>query len=270
MEATNTLQKTRFKVVAFSIGYFLALIWVIHIVNYLQGMQFSEYGLYPRTFPGLLGILTCPLLHGDWWHLIGNSMSFAVLGGLLLYFYPKIGYKIIAWSWLAIGVLVWLTGRPSYHIGASGIIYAMAAFLFLSGIIRKYYRLMAVSLIVVFMYGSMIWGVLPGQPGISWESHLSGMLVGLILAVIYRKQGPQKPPSTIDMEEDDEDDEGEIIMQINANFNSNSSIYQDVKIQYQSESGLKKNKASQQEIKDPKDTKNTGFRFSPKIANRKK
>ncbi len=200
-------------------------------------MQLNNYGLYPRTVKGLIGIFTCPLLHGDWWHLFGNSMSLIILGGLLLFFYPKIGYKVIAWSWLSVGALVWLSGRPSYHIGASGIIYAMAAFLFLSGIIRKHYRLMAVSLIIVLFYGSMIWGVLPGQPGISWESHLSGMLSGVFLAIIYRNKDTQNPllnPTNPNKNQDTTKDEN-IIMQIDANYNTTSSLYQDVEIHYKNE-----------------------------------
>lgn len=183
--------------------------WAVHILNISVGMSLNEFGIYPRAAKGLPGILLSPLLHGSWLHLISNSMSFIVLSTGLFYFYPKIGYKIFSISWLCVGILVWITGRPSFHIGASGVIYALASFLFLSGILRKHYQLMAVSLVVVFLYGSMIWGIFPNDPTISWESHFSGLVVGFFLAFIFRKQGPQKKVYSWEYEDDNEEIQNE-------------------------------------------------------------
>ncbi|MDA3911593.1 MAG: rhomboid family intramembrane serine protease [Bacteroidales bacterium] len=263
MSASQDIQKTRFKSVATITVSFLLVFLLIHILNVSLNMSLNDFGLEPRTLRGLIGIFTAPLLHGDWAHLIGNSMSFAALAGMLFYFYPKLSFRIMGISWISIGILVWLTGRPSIHVGASGVIYAFAAFLFLSGIIRRHYQLMAVSLIVVFLYGSMVWGILPGQPGISWESHLSGMLVGLGLAVYYRKQGPQKPiPS---WETEDEDEEEDPFLQVNSSFHTNHSLYQDVEIHYKQESssGVKAKDKKQTKDKANKETRD-GFMFSPK------
>lgn len=265
----KNIKNRRFKTTAFTVGSFLLIIFIIHLLNFSMDMALTNFGLEPRTFTGLLGIITMPLLHGDWMHLIGNSMSFLVLAGMLFYFYPKLSYRIFFISWIAIGVLVWFTGRPSVHIGASGIIYAFAAFLFLSGLIRRYYKLMAVSLIVVFLYGSMLWGVLPGQPGISWESHLSGMLVGLLLAVIFRKQGPQKPKPSWEETEEAEEEKEIVFFQTKAYFHSSNSLESDLSIHYSTKpKEKKKTKQHKTEIQE-KDNKNTGFRFKPMVNKRK-
>lgn len=268
MSTSQDIQKTRFKSVAITTVSFLLAFLLIHILNVSLNMKLNEFGLEPRTLKGIIGILTAPLLHGDWAHLIGNSMSFAALAGMLFYFYPKLAFRIMGISWITIGLLVWLTGRPSIHVGASGVIYAFAAFLFLSGIIRRHYQLMAVSLIVVFLYGSMVWGILPGQPGISWESHLAGMLVGLVLAAYYRKQGPQRPkPSweTEEEEEDEEDAEIDSYLQVKSSFHTNHSLYQDVEIHYKPE----KSKNPKSKPKDQPKSKRlkktqSGFTFNPK------
>jgi membrane associated rhomboid family serine protease len=262
MSASQDIQKTRFKSVAITTVSFLLVFLLIHILNVSLNMNLNDYGLEPRTFKGLIGILTAPLLHGDWAHLIGNSMSFAALAGMLFYFYPKLAFRIMGISWITIGLLVWITGRPSIHVGASGVIYAFAAFLFLSGIIRRHYQLMAVSLIVVFLYGSMVWGILPGQPGISWESHLAGMLVGLGLAVYYRKQGPQRPKPSWETEEEQDD---ESYLQVDSHFHTNHSLYQDVEIRYRSEKSQKSKIQGNVHTKYKAiNDKKSGFRFSAK------
>lgn len=268
MSVSQDIQKTRFKTVVITTGTFLLIFLLVHILNTSINMHLNQFGIKPRTLKGIIGIFAAPLLHGSWGHLLGNSMSFAALAGMLFYFYPKLAFRIMGISWISIGILVWLTGRPSIHVGASGIIYAFAAFLFLSGIIRRHYQLMSVSLIVVFLYGSMVWGILPGQQGISWESHLAGMLVGLGLAIYYRKQGPQRPKPSWETEEEEEEEEI-VYFQTQAYFHSGNSTNQDIDIHYSSQNKQKtKSKKTVTQLKE-KDAKTSGFQFKPMRSNKK-
>jgi hypothetical protein len=149
------------------------------------------------------------LEHGDFGHLANNIVSLFILTLSLFYFYAKIADKVLMFGWFFTGLLLWTIGRDSIHIGASGLIYALAFFLFWSGVIRKYAPLVAIALIVVFFYGNMVWHVFPWQafPTESWEGHLSGAIVGTILAMLYRKQGPQRPVKVWDeVETEDEKD----------------------------------------------------------------
>lgn len=229
----DKIQKKRFRISAFVSLMFVILFWAVHLLNISLDMEISRLGIHPREASGLWGILFSPLLHGDWQHLITNSMTFVVLATGLFYFYPKIGYRIFGLSWISVGILVWIMARPSFHIGASGVIYAMAGFLFLSGIIRKDFRLMAVSLIIVFMYGSMIWGIFPGKPGISWEAHFAGMFTGFILAWIYRKQGPKKPVYSWEIEEDEDEEQESGFTGIHEGYSTNQTYtFRDVEIHY--------------------------------------
>jgi membrane associated rhomboid family serine protease len=229
MEEHPTIQKKRFRLSVFVSLMLVVLMWAVHLLNISMDMDMNRFGVHPRDATGLWGILLSPLLHGDWQHLIANSMSFIVLATGLFYFYPKIGYRIFAISWITVGILVWIMARPSYHIGASGVIYAMAGFLFLSGIIRKDFRLMAVSLIIVFMYGSMIWGIFPGKPGISWEGHFAGLFIGFLLAWFYRKQGPKKHVYSWEIEEEEEPDAKEMP---NGYHSNQTYWFEDVEIHY--------------------------------------
>jgi membrane associated rhomboid family serine protease len=164
----------------------------------------------PHKLEGLLGIITSPLIHGDWGHLYSNAVSFIILGVTLFYFYNKIAYKIFFITYILSGIGVWLVARDSWHIGASGVIYGLAAFLAVSGIIRKHIRLIAISLLVIFFYGGMVWGAFPLKIDLpySWEGHFWGGLTGVVLSFVYRKEGPQRPKSPFEEEEelDGEDD----------------------------------------------------------------
>ena len=155
-------------------------------------MYFNKYGIYPRTFVGLRGIIFSPFIHSGVEHLFNNTIPLFILLVTLFYFYKKIAFKVLIIGTLTTGFLTWLIGRESYHIGASGIVYMLFSFILFSGIIRKYYRLIAVSLIVIFLYGSMIWYILPIEEEISWEGHLSGFLVGIILSFLYKNYGPKR------------------------------------------------------------------------------
>lgn len=172
--------------------YFVLFLWFVYWFELKFGYDFTKYGIYPRSFKGLRGILFSPFIHGDIKHLYHNSIPLFVLMFSLLYFYKDISMKVFVYGTIFTGLLTWFIARRSYHIGASGIIYLLFSFIFFSGIIRKNYRLIAVSLMVIFLYGSMVWYVLPVKEEISWEGHLSGFLVGLFFAFYYRKTGPQK------------------------------------------------------------------------------
>ena len=191
---------------------FLLVIWTVAIAEYLLGVRFVEYGLYPRTTDGALGILTMPLIHADFNHLFANSVPIFVLGASLFYFYRSIALRVFILIYLFSNMWVWGIGRDAYHIGASGLVYGLAAFLFVSGLIRKEPRLMAISMFVAFLYGSLIWGIFPElfpEKNISWEGHLMGMLAGVIFAIYFRKRGPQKRRYSWDFEDEQEQDEDE-------------------------------------------------------------
>lgn len=171
---------------------FPILLWVIFIVTYFFDIYPYKLGILPRNFSGLVGVLTSPLIHGGFSHLISNTAPLIFMGLGIFYFYPKVAYKVFTIVYFGTGILVWIFGREVYHIGASGIIYGFVSFLFFSGIFRKDNRSIALALVVIFLYGGLIWGVLPVEKGVSWESHLCGAIVGLISAFIFRKVDPPK------------------------------------------------------------------------------
>ena len=156
------------------------------------GYNLGKYGLIPRDFIGLRGIFTMHFLHGGLNHIWHNTLAFIVLNTFLFYFYRSISIKTFFTIFFFSGIMLWLIGRPTVHIGASMIIYGEFAFLFLSGIIRKNPILARVTLIVGLYYGSLVWYLFPVDAKISWDGHLSGFVIGLIAAIIFRKQGPQR------------------------------------------------------------------------------
>lgn len=166
---------------------FVLVIWIVKIVEITSGISLVYFGIFPRSINGLSGILFSPFIHSDFNHLISNSLPFFLLGFMLIYFYRRISYRIFFILYFLSGISVWLFGREAWHIGASGVVYAMAAFHFVSGIIRSDVRLLTFSVVVVFLYGGLVWGLLPIRPEISWEGHLSGAIAGVILALYYRK-----------------------------------------------------------------------------------
>lgn len=162
-------------------------VWAVFIFDLLTGSRLAFwYGLHTRETAGLVGIVTAPLLHGSWSHLLSNTFPLVSLLGLLIFFYPRLWPRTLATLWLGTGSLVWLLGRHVTHIGASGVVYALAAFLGFSGFFRRDMRAVVISLLVLFYYGSMVVGVLPGQEGISWESHLLGLVMGVVAAFLFR------------------------------------------------------------------------------------
>jgi membrane associated rhomboid family serine protease len=173
--------------VALKISFaFVWLIWIIHLASWGLDLELPRFGVAPREWSGLPGILFAPLLHGSFAHIIANSVPLLVLGTGMLYLYPKSAMKVIPIVYLGSGLAVWLFGRPSFHIGASGLVYGLVSYIFFAGIIRRDKRAIAAALLVSFMYGTLAWGVLPIERGVSWETHLAAALIGAALAACYR------------------------------------------------------------------------------------
>ncbi len=189
--------------------FFLFVIWAVKIFEITMDLSLVEGGVFPRRISGLKGILFSPTIHGDWKHLLDNSLPAFFLSLSLFYFYRDIAYMIWLLIYFIGGILLWAVGREAYHIGASGLIYGLATFLFLSGVIRKVRSLMAISLLLVFWYGGMVWGLLPFDYEVSFEAHITGAVSGIILAILYRDQGPVPERSPLLDEEEDEENEKE-------------------------------------------------------------
>ena len=166
---------------------FIALLWAIDFLNVVLGLDLQRFGVRPREPAGLAGILLAPLLHGGLSHLISNSVPLLVLGTGMLYLYPNSALKVLPAVYLGPGLAVWLLGRESsVHIGASGLVYGLVAYIFTAGVIRRDRRAIAASMLVFFLYGTLVWGVFPIKPGVSWETHLAAALIGLAMAIAFR------------------------------------------------------------------------------------
>ncbi len=177
--------------------------WAVKLIENFSHQSFVHYGIYPRHFDSILGIITSPFIHADFAHLISNSLPVIVSGAIIFYFYRSIAFSVFAWIFFATGFWVWAMARNAYHIGASGLVYGLIGFLLFSGIFRKNKQLLALSLFVTFLYGSFVWGLLPLKEEISYESHLLGFIAGLITAYNFRKEGPQNEVYHWDESEDD-------------------------------------------------------------------
>jgi membrane associated rhomboid family serine protease len=181
---------------------FIAVLWAIFIVDVMFGLRLGKFGLRPGSIPGLTGIVSAPLLHANLQHLLSNTLPLYISLTFTLYLYPRSSIRVVPLVWFGSGALAWFIGRPSLHFGASGLIYGLLAYVFVSGILRRDMRSVSVSLLVGFFYGSMIWGVLPIRPQMSWEMHLSGALFGVLLAFVFRNWD-RTPLVRYDWEDDD-------------------------------------------------------------------
>lgn len=190
----------------------VVVLWIIFWAEIRFKLNLTEFGIYPRTFSGLRGIIFSPFLHGDLEHLYNNSIPLFLLIAALRFFYRNQALKVIGYGILLSGFLTWVIGRESYHIGASGLIYVLVSFIFFKGIQTKYYRLVAVSLTIILLYGGMIWYIFPDvQQGISWEGHLAGLITGYVFSLAIKTPEYQKP-IFYDWEKPDYNPENDIFM----------------------------------------------------------
>ncbi len=166
--------------------FFVVIMWSVHIIKVLGGFNWDIYGVHPREADGLIGILVSPLLHGSFKHLMSNTIPLFLMFTLISLFYSKVSKISFAAIYLLTGISVWFFGRHVYHIGASGVVYGLISFVFWSGIFRKNFKSVILTIIIIFLYSGYIAGVFPGQEGISWESHLLGAIVGMLVAFIVR------------------------------------------------------------------------------------
>lgn len=198
----NTRKITRISFfIAFSI---VALMWLVFSADYILGLDLYRYGVRPGRAEGLIGVITSPFLHStrDFGHILNNSFPTFILVWLLFYHYRKIATKSFILIYILAGIGTWFLGKESYHIGMSGVIYGLTSFLIFSGFFRKNMRVAGISLFVIFIYGSMIWGIFPIKIGVSWEGHLSGLFAGIITAVIFKEKGPQPAKMRYEIEEE--------------------------------------------------------------------
>jgi membrane associated rhomboid family serine protease len=180
--------------------------WLVYIVDYVLPVNLYEWGVQAQTWKGLRGILFMPLIHApeNIKHIFNNSLPTFLLLTALFYSYKEVAWKVFLSSWVLTGIFVWIFAVSStgYHIGMSGVIYALVGFLFTSGVIRRFFPLQALSLFVVFLYGSLIWGIFPMDPQVSWQGHLMGLIVGIWLAFYFRTEGPKRPKYLYEIEKE--------------------------------------------------------------------
>lgn len=185
----------------------LIIMWLVYWADHIfPTIHFYQYGVQPKAWNKFYGIIGMPWIHSyrDINHILNNSLPTFVLLSALIFYYRAIALRVFMLIWImtGLGVFLFATNGYSYHVGMSGVIYGLAGFLFTSGVLRKYRPLQAISLFVVFVYGSLIWGIFPMETHVSWEGHLSGLVTGVLLAVLYRKKGPQSPKYQYEIEKE--------------------------------------------------------------------
>ena len=161
--------------------------WLVFSVEFYLGFNLGQFGIYPRNLNGLIGVFCAPLLHGSFNHLMSNTIPLLILGSTLYFFYPRIASRVFLYAYFFTNLLVWVFGRPYIHIGASGLVYALASFLVFFGLFRRNFKSVVISLLVIILYGGMAYGVLPIDSRVSWESHLLGVVVGFVAGYLLGK-----------------------------------------------------------------------------------
>lgn len=171
------------------LGGFVATMWVLELVNFFVFRQaLNIYGIIPREIIGLRGILFAPFLHGSLGHLIANTIPFLILGWFVMLQETSDFFVVTGITMLISGLGVWLLGAPGVHVGASGLIFGYLGFLLLRGYFERNFPSILLSLIVGFLYGGALWGILPTVPGISWEGHLFGLIGGVLAARLLARR----------------------------------------------------------------------------------
>lgn len=189
----------------FIILSFVILLWLIQITNALFGLDIVRFGIYPREILGLRGVLFAPLIHGSFAHIFSNTLPLLILGTAMLLGYPRSSKYVFPIIYFGVGLMVWLFGRDSFHVGASGINFGLFTFVFVIGALRWDKRAIALSCLVFFMYGGMIWGIFPTEPGVSFESHFFGAVIGVLCAIIFRNYDTKLPEKRYDWEDETEE-----------------------------------------------------------------
>jgi len=200
-------EKPKFRISLFISLSFVIVLWLVKIFEEYTLIDLTVLGVYPRKLSGLIGIITSPLIHSNFSHLISNSIPLLVLMIFLFYAYTNSSFKVFFSVYFLSNVLVWVFAREAYHIGASGIVYGLVTFLFFVGVFRRDTKSIGLSLLVIFMYGGLVWGILPTDPAISFEAHLSGAIVGLVAALVWRNADPLPEKYEWEYENDDDDDD---------------------------------------------------------------
>lgn len=192
---------------------FVILLWLVFWFDVRFHLSLDEFGVFPRTFEGLRGIIFSPFIHGNMEHIYNNSIPLLILIAALRFFYREQTFSVLGYGILLSGAITWVIGRESYHIGASGLVYVLVSFIFFKGIRTKYYRLVTLSLAVILVYGSLVWYIFPNvEEGISWEGHLAGLITGFVFAI--RMKTPEyKKLLQYDWEKPDFDPQNDKFMQ---------------------------------------------------------
>ncbi len=209
----NPKQDIRKMILAAGIPLFILFVqYMLEALEAGMDWDFTQLGIYPMQRRGLFGIFAHPLVHSDFRHLAANTLPFFFLSWCLFYFYRQIAPHILLAVWLCCGALTFCIGKPGWHIGSSGVIYGLAFFLFFSGLLRRHVPLTAISLLVTFLYGGLVWNMFPqfAKASTSWEGHLSGAIAGTLCAILFRKRGPRPPEPDDEEEEEPDNDRGGI------------------------------------------------------------
>ncbi|MCX7953824.1 MAG: rhomboid family intramembrane serine protease [Bacteroidales bacterium] len=198
------MEKKRFFIASFVPMLFLITMWSIFLLSSFFNVDIVKLGLYPLKSKGLIGIITSHFIHVEFNHIISNTVPLIVLGTLLFYFYPEVALKVLLILLIIPNIIVWFIGRPSYHIGSSGLIYGLVSYMFFCGVFTGNKSLLSISLLVIFLYGSIIWAIFPIDYKISWESHLAGFITGMVLSAIFKDKYVYKEKLPEWYTEDDE------------------------------------------------------------------
>lgn len=166
--------------------YFVGLLWIVHVAEVIFSLRLPVYGIYPRHIDGLKGILFSPLIHGDFQHLISNSVPLFMLTFVIFLFYRRVAVVSLALIYILTGCAVWLFAKSAYHIGASGVVYGLVSFVFWNGIFRRNIKSIVLALAVTVLYSGYFLGIVPGKEGVSWESHLFGALTGILVSFVFK------------------------------------------------------------------------------------
>jgi len=203
----SALSRANFRLAVKIAFGFVGLLWLIALLGW--GLELERFGVRPREWIGLPGILAAPLLHAGFIHLIANSVPLLVLGTAMLHLYPHAALKVLPAIYLGPGIAVWLFAQDGVHVGASGLVYGLVTYIFVAGLIRRDRRAIAASLLVAFMYGTLAWGVLPIRVGVSWETHLAAALIGVVMAILLRHLDvPPRARYAWEGEQEGDEDEG--------------------------------------------------------------